>query len=84
MRDAAATMQHDPEFQPQILEPMEVYGVDAWEPGQLTIKGRIKTVPLRQWAVGRELRKRMARILKERGVAVPIPKMDLILERKDL
>ena len=83
MHDAAASLQADPEFQPHILEPLEVYGIDAWEPGQLTIKARIKTVPLKQWTIGRELRRRMAHLFKERGVVVPIPKMDVILERKD-
>jgi small-conductance mechanosensitive channel len=82
MRDAGASLQADPEFQPHILEPIEIYGVDGWEPGQLTIKGRIKTVPLKQWTVGRELRRRMAQVFKDRGVVVPIPKMDVTLERK--
>jgi moderate conductance mechanosensitive channel len=83
MRDASASIQADPEFQPHILEPIEIYGIDSWEPGQLTIKGRIKTVPLKQWIVGRELRRRIALLFKERGVVVPIPKMDVVLERKD-
>lgn len=83
MRDAGASLLADPEFQAHILEPIEVYGIDSWEPGQLTLKGRIKTVPLKQWLVGRELRARIARIFKERGVVVPIPKMDLVLERRD-
>ena len=62
MRDAAATLMNDADFKPHILEPLEVYGVDAFEPGQLVIKARIKTVPLKQWLVGRELRKRIARV----------------------
>jgi moderate conductance mechanosensitive channel len=82
MHDAGASLLNDPEFKPHILEPIEVYGIDAWEPGQVTLKGRIKTVPLKQWAVGRELRKRITRLFKERGVIVPIPKMDLIMERR--
>jgi small conductance mechanosensitive channel len=82
MRDAGAAVQADPDFQPHILEPLEVYGIDNWEPGQVTLKARIKTVPLKQWMVGRELRKRMTRVFKERGVVIPIPKMDIIVERR--
>jgi small conductance mechanosensitive channel len=82
MRDAGAALLADPAFQPHILEPIEVYGIDAWEPGQLTIKARIKTVPLKQWVVGRELRKRVSHIFKERGVIVPIPKMDITVDRR--
>ena len=61
----------DPDFRIHILEPLEVYGVDAFEPTQLVIKGRIKTVPLKQWTVGRELRKRIAKTLRERGIRMP-------------
>ena len=68
MADAAAGLMNDPEFKPHILAPLEVFGVDAFEPGQLVIKARIKTVPLKQWLVGRELRKRIARVFRERGI----------------
>jgi small conductance mechanosensitive channel len=79
MRDSGEMLLKDPEFQPHILEPIEVYGIDTWEPGQVTIKARIKTVPLKQWYVGRELRKRITQMFVERRIAVPIPKMDVVM-----
>jgi moderate conductance mechanosensitive channel len=79
LRDAGAALLADPAFQPHILEPIDVYGIDTWEPGQLTIKGRIKTVPLKQWLVGRELRKHITRVFVERRIQVPIPKMDVVM-----
>ena len=81
LRDAGQTLLADPEFQPHILEPLDVYGIDSWEPGQVTIKARIKTVPLKQWLVGRELRKRVTRLFGERRIAVPIPKMDVVMHQ---
>ena len=66
--DAAAGLMNDTGVQAHILAPLEVFGVDAFEPGQLVIKARIKTVPLKQWLVGRELRKRIARVFSERGI----------------
>jgi len=80
MRDAAAGLIVDADFKPYILEPMEVYGVDAFEPGQLVVKARIKTVPLKQWVVGRELRKRIARLFTERGIHMPTPHMTIRME----
>ncbi|HEY6362835.1 MAG TPA: hypothetical protein VIX63_17135, partial [Vicinamibacterales bacterium] len=80
MRDAAATLLEDPEFKPHILEPLEFFGVDAWEPGTLVMKARIKTVPLKQWSVGRELRKRIAKVFVQRGISVRIPEMHLHLD----
>jgi small conductance mechanosensitive channel len=80
MRDAAATLVDDPEFKPHILAPLEVYGIDAFDPGQLVLKARIKTVPLKQWLVGRELRKRIAKAFAEQGIAPPTGRMIVTVE----
>ncbi|MGH7340821.1 MAG: mechanosensitive ion channel family protein [Candidatus Rokuibacteriota bacterium] len=82
MRAAGETLLNDPEFRPHILDPLEIFGIDAFEPGQLVVKARIKTVPLRQWVVGRELRKRIARVFAERGIALARPFVTLRTERE--
>jgi small-conductance mechanosensitive channel len=71
MRAAADSLLADPEFRVHILEPLEIYGIDSFEATQLTLKGRIKTVPLKQWTVGRELRRRIAKTFRERGIRMP-------------
>jgi small conductance mechanosensitive channel len=71
IKDAADTLAADPAFRIHILEPLEIYGIDAFEQTQLVVKARIKTVPLKQWTVGRELRKRIAKTLRERGIRMP-------------
>jgi small conductance mechanosensitive channel len=75
MRDAAARVADDPEYKPHILEPLDVYGVDAFEQGQLVLKARIKTVPQKQWFVGREMRKRITRVFAERGIHMAAPQV---------
>jgi moderate conductance mechanosensitive channel len=71
LKDAADSLTADPEFRIHILEPLEISGVDAFESTQLVLKARIKTVPLKQWTVGRELRKRIAKTFRERGIRMP-------------
>ena len=78
MKEAGESVAADAELRPHVLEPIEIYGVDAFEPGQIVMKARIKTVPLKQWTVGRELRKRMARVFRERGIRIPVPQMNLV------
>jgi moderate conductance mechanosensitive channel len=73
MNEAGAAVMADPQFQPHILAPLEVYGVDAFEADRVTVKARIKTVPQKQWLVGRELRRRIAQLLRERGIEIPVP-----------
>ena len=81
MAEAAADLMNEPAFKPYILAPLEIFGVDAFEPGQLVLKARIKTVPLKQWVVGRELRRRIARVFSERGIRMPTPRMVVDLRR---
>ena len=82
MNDASASLVDDPKFKPHILEPLDVYGIDAFETDRLVVKGRIKTVPQKQWLVGRELRKRIARLFRERGIHAPAGKM-MFIERDE-
>ena len=80
LRAAAATLAEDPELKPHLLAPFELYGMDRLEPGQFTLKGRIKTVPLKQWTVGREFLSRVAKTFKTRGIELPQPTLRLYVE----
>ena len=80
IRDAAATLLEEPELRAHILEPFELYGMDGLEPGQFVMKGRIKTVPMKQWTVGRELRARITQVFKQRGLDLPKPTLHLYVE----
>jgi small-conductance mechanosensitive channel len=81
MRDAARTLETDRDFKPHILAPLEVYGIDAFEEARIVVKARIKTVPLKQWLVGRELRRRMAKVFAERHIAPPTGRMIVTLDK---
>ena len=73
MQDVSADLQRDPAIGPSMLEPIEILGVDAFEDSQVTIKARLKTVPLRQWAVGREYRRRVKKAFDAQGIEIPFP-----------
>ena len=73
LREVGATLQNAPPYQSGILEPLEILGVDNFEESQVTIKIRIKTVPLRQWEIGRELRRRIKVAFDARGIEIPFP-----------
>ena len=73
LRQIGAALQADSRFGPFILEPIEVLGVDAFAMWSLQLKVRIKTVPLKQWEVGRELRKRIKKTFDEQGIEMTFP-----------
>jgi small-conductance mechanosensitive channel len=73
LRETAASLMDDQAYRPHILEPLEVAGVEGFAANQVTLRVRIKTVPLKQWDVGRELRRRILRSFAESGIDIPIP-----------
>lgn len=81
LRDVGARLQADPAWQPHILAEIEVVGVESIANWEVTIKLRIKTAPLKQWDVGRELRKRIRKALEENGIKPPIPRQELTLRQ---
>jgi small conductance mechanosensitive channel len=66
-------MRDDPDLGQFILEPLDVLGVDAVADSAVIIKARIKTVPIKQWSVGREFNRRMKKRFDELGIEIPFP-----------
>jgi small conductance mechanosensitive channel len=63
----------DEEFRPFILEPLEILGLDKFGDSAVIIKARIKTLPIKQWAVGREMNRRIKKRFDEEGIEIPFP-----------
>jgi len=73
MKEVADNLQNDSVFKSKILEPMEIFGLDAFGDSALVVKGRIKTRPIEQWNVGREYRKRLKQAFDEHHIEIPFP-----------
>jgi len=56
-----------------ILEPLQILGVERFGESQLVIRIMVKTAPLKQWEVGRELRRRIKNRFDEKGIQIPFP-----------
>ena len=66
-------MQEDAYFGRLILGELEMLGVDDFGDSQVTIKFRIKTLPIKQWEVSREFRRRLKNRFDELGIEIPFP-----------
>ncbi len=60
-------------YRSAILEPLTILGVEKFGESQLVIRMMVKTAPLKQWEVGRELRKRIKKRFDEKGIQIPFP-----------
>lgn len=66
-------IRNDENFKNDILEPIEVFGLDEFTDSALIIKARTTTKPIKQWAVGREFNRRLKKKFDELGIEIPFP-----------
>ena len=71
LKDVAHELWEDPEFRGDILEEPEVWGVERWDPDAVVVRVVLKTAPLKQWAVAREMRERIKDRFDHVGVEIP-------------
>lgn len=77
LRELGAELQADADYTSLILEPIEILGVDQLGASEVVIKARIKTIPAKQWQIGREFRRRMKLRFDELGIEIPFPQTTL-------
>ncbi len=55
------------------MEPVEVPGIENLADSAVTIRVMAKTLPLKQWDVARELRRRIKVRFDREGIEIPFP-----------
>lgn len=79
LQEIGAEMQEDPGFAADILAPIEVVGLDAFQESALLIKARFKTYPIKQFGVLREFNRRLKARFDKEGIEIPFPYRTLTL-----
>lgn len=82
VRQTGKELLADERLRPSILEPLEVLGIDAFLDTKITIKLRIKTLPLKQWEVGRELRRRLVMSFEREQIALTPSALPMLVQRQ--
>ena len=73
IKELGQEIRKDAYFGKLTLADLEMLGVDGFGESQVTIKCRIKTLPIKQWEVARELRRRIKNRFDELGIEIPFP-----------
>lgn len=73
IREVGKELRRDREFGPLTLDELTMLGVNAFGESALMLKFFIKTLPLRQWQVKREMLRRLKRRFDELGIEIPFP-----------
>jgi small conductance mechanosensitive channel len=76
MREVLTKLKEDEVFGPNVLE-WEIFGVNEFANSSVNIKGRIKTIPLKQWMTGREFLRRLKHEFDAKDIEIPFPHQTL-------
>ena len=73
LQDVAVELSRDDAWRPDIIGDLEVFGLNNLGDSALEIRVRLKTRPMRQFAVRRAFLEKMKRVFDERGIEIPFP-----------
>ncbi|MDQ3628164.1 MAG: mechanosensitive ion channel family protein [Actinomycetota bacterium] len=73
LRDIAHDVWEDPDFRDDVIEEPEVWGVERLDPDAVVMRVVLKTAPLEQWTIAREMRERVKERFDVLGIEIPLP-----------
>jgi small conductance mechanosensitive channel len=73
LRELSDEIRQDAQYKDDILDDIEILGVDQFADSAVIIKARLKTKPIKQWSIGREFNRRMKKAFDARGIEIPFP-----------
>ncbi len=82
LQDVGKKMRQEQPYSALMLEDPQILGVDDFGDSQVTIKMLAKTRPLKQWDVGRELRRRIKYAFDKEKIEIPFPHRTLFLRKE--
>jgi small conductance mechanosensitive channel len=71
LSEIAHDLWEDPTFHDLIIEEPEVWGVQSLSPEAVVVRVTLKTTPLQQWKVAREMRERIKARFDAEGIEMP-------------
>lgn len=73
IRDVGAAMQADAAIGENILEPIEIMGVEQWADSAVVIRCRFKVTPAEQGSIRREFLRRLKGEFDKQNIEIPFP-----------
>lgn len=79
MKAVDAELRADPAFKDDILEPLEILGLDKFDSSSVVIKAFTTTAPIKQWGIAREFNRRLKKAFDEKNIEIPFPHVTLYM-----
>jgi moderate conductance mechanosensitive channel len=82
MEEVGAELQKDEKVGAEILEPIQIVGLDQFADSAVMIKARIKTTPIQQWNVGRAYNRLLKIRFDAEGIEFPFPHRTIFMRNE--
>jgi moderate conductance mechanosensitive channel len=79
IKEVDEELRKDPDYKDDIIEPIEILGLDQFADSAVIVKARTTTMPIKQWRVGREFNRRLKKKFDERNIEIPFPHVTLYM-----
>ncbi|MFK8042967.1 mechanosensitive ion channel domain-containing protein [Congregibacter sp.] len=79
MHDAFDMLMEDAEIAGSIIAPLEWFGINSFGDNAVVLRTRIKTIPGKQWAVGRAYNGYLKTVFDARDIEIPYPQQTIWL-----
>ena len=79
IKDIDKEMREDPDWKDLILQPIEIFGLDRFDDSAVVVRARTRTLPAKQWGVGREFKRRIKKRFDEMDIEIPFPHTTLYI-----
>jgi small-conductance mechanosensitive channel len=79
LKRIGAGLREDPAFKDQILNDIEVWGVDSVDGSMVTLAGQMRCSDKGRWGVQREINRRILERFRELGIEIANPRASLLL-----
>ncbi len=73
LKDVAHDMWEDDDYRKLILQEPEVWGIQSLDPDGVKMRIVLKTAPMEQWGIAREMRERIVARFAYEGISIPRP-----------
>ncbi|WP_320781815.1 mechanosensitive ion channel family protein [Streptomyces sp. CRN 30] len=83
LEEAGRSLREDPAYKGTLLEDPSVWGVQSLDVDKVVVRLAVRTAPLQQWAVTRELRRRVKDGLDAADIEIPYPQRAAWLRNDD-
>ncbi|MGH8016335.1 MAG: mechanosensitive ion channel family protein, partial [Candidatus Zixiibacteriota bacterium] len=79
IKEVDKDLRQDDKFANDILEPLEVLGLERFADSAVILRARYMTMPSRQWDIGREFNRRLKSVFDAKGIEMPYPHMTVYM-----